>query len=143
MPQFNAYPAKTNFVSADLFLLFDSLTSSVKTITGGNLVLSVKNLISDNVAVITTASNLTLNTANQYVISNSPGSITITLPDSTSLAPAYVGKKYYISNKGAGALTIQRSGADKINGSNSFSMTQNKAYLFISDGGGTWAVFST
>lgn len=138
MPQFNLYPPVTDFANADIFLVYRTSTGSVKRITGQNLVASIKSLMSKNLTITVISSATTLS-SQEFVVFNSGSTFTATLPD-TEDNP---GKPFYLTNKGAGTVTIVPAGTDTIAGETSFEIEQYKSYVFIPDGIGMWHVFST
>ncbi len=136
MPQFNTYPPASVFALTSLFLFWDEDSGTVVSITGEDLVASVKTLMDPNETVNIVSANVTLTDAYQFVVANSGSGFTITLPS----AAANPGKKYYISNKGAGTITIGKTGSDTIKGATSITMVQYKSYLIMSDGVDMWHV---
>ena len=137
MPQFNAYPLVTDFANADIFLVWRTSTGSVKTITGANLIASIKSLMPKNFAVTALNSATTLGASNEFVICNSGSPFTVTLPVNADFA----GKPYYISNKGAGTINVAPDGTDTIAGASSLSIPQYSSFLLVSDGLGMWSKF--
>jgi hypothetical protein len=139
MPQYND-PALglTSAVAAnDLFLFWVDAVSGNKGILGSDLAAALKALMTfvDDPVIVTT--NTTLTGAYSFVIANSGAGITITLPS----ANAFPGQRFRIANKGAGNLTVARSGSDTISGNTSVTLAQYKAYEFESDGAGVWYQF--
>jgi len=137
MPQFSTYPAQTSFASTDLFLFWYSATGSVSTITGANLVASIKALNTSGLTTSIISANTTLDLTYQFVVANSGSPFTITLPLGTSSA-SYTGRPYYIFNKGAGTITVNITGGDTINGAASITLAQYAGGIFRYDGSSMW-----
>lgn len=138
MPQYNSYPLNTSFLAADIFLFYDTANTACKTITGTNLVASVKTLIDRSLVTNVVSGNTTLDLTYQFVVGNSGGGFTITLPLGTSDS-RYTGYAYRIFNKGAGTVTVAKTGADTINGAASFTLAQYAGATLTYDGLGMWS----
>ena len=138
MPQFNQPTLATSVAEDDILLFWLDSAGALRTIKFSDFVNSVSGIISKNDAVANVSSNTTLDDTYEFVVANSGGTFTITLPDST----AYEGKRFKIANKGAGVVTIQRTGSDVIaTGSasaSSVTAAQWTTYEFESDGDGVW-----
>lgn len=138
MPQYNSPTLITSLLAADIVLVWSTSNAANRTITFSNLVASVNALLpkTDIVTIIT--GNTTLSNAYQFVVCNSGGTFTITLPKASDNP----GLKFRIGNKGAGLVTVQRTGGDVIaaSGSSGTSVTisQYNTYDFESDGVDTW-----
>lgn len=138
MPQYNSYPAITTIDAADIVLVWDTSAAANKTITFENLAEAVNDFLPkvDDVSII--SSNTTLDSTYEFVVGNSGGSFNVTLP-SASLNP---GLRFRVANKGAGSITMVRSGSDVIAADGSagtgFTIPQYNSYDFESDGVNTW-----
>lgn len=138
MPQYNTPAPITVLDAADIVLVWDTSAVANRTITFTNLVKSVNALLtkSDTVSII--ASNTTLDNTYQFVVCNSGGAFTITLPDASDNP----GLRFRIANKGAGTVTVQRTGGDVVSSGGasgaSTTVAQYHAYDFESDGVDTW-----
>jgi hypothetical protein len=88
--------------------------------------------------VITLTSTGSITTTNGYILADSTsGAITLTLPAASTK------KRFHIKRKNAGAnnVTIQRAGADTIEGSTTLTLAaQYKSYTIWSDGSATWYI---
>lgn len=134
MPQYNAPALISQLLAADVLLVWQDSTGVNKTITFEDFVTSVEDLFDKRQSVDEVAVNTVLDDTYELVVANSGGGITVTLPD----ALTYLGKTYSIVNKGAGTLTIARSGADTIGGATSVTMAQYKGYDFKATASGLW-----
>lgn len=138
MPQYNAPALVTSLDAADIVLVWDTSAGANRTITFANLVESVNALLSkvDSVSII--ASNTTLDDTYQFVVCNSGGAFTITLPDASDNP----GLSFRIANRGAGTVTVQSTGSDVIAAAGASAatttVTQYHTYDFESDGVSTW-----
>jgi len=138
MPQYNSYPVATTIAAADLILFWNTASSINKIISFQDLAEAVNDFLPkvDDVSII--SSNTTLSNSYEFVVANSGGSFNITLPSAASNP----GLRFRIGNKGAGTVTILRSGSDAIakSGASSTStpITQYQAFDFESDGVNTW-----
>lgn len=134
MPQYNAPALITSLDPADILLAWQTASGANKTITFADFVDSVQAEFS----YLQTVSEVTVNTAidgtYQLVVANSGAGITITLPS----ALAYIGATFSIVNKGAGTLTVARSGSDTIGGATSVTMAQYKGFDFKAVASGLW-----
>lgn len=137
MPQFSSYPPLTSFVATDLFLFWATGTGSVSTITGANLVASIKALNTSGLTTNILSANTTLDLTYQFVVGNSAGAFAILLPLGTSNAD-YTGRAYYFFNKGAGVVTFNVTGPDTINGAASLTFAQFTGGIIRYDGSGSW-----
>lgn len=133
MPQYNAPAISVIVAGNDIVLFWQTASGAVKTITGQNLANSLQQLMTFTDAVTFIASNTLLSTE-QMVVANSGAAFTITLPS----AIANQGRRYTIVNKGAGVLTVSRSGSDTIGGATSLTLAQYHSFIFQSDGQGVW-----
>lgn len=133
MPQYNQPSLITSLVGADIILVWQTASGAVKTITGANLAASLQALMNFTDTVTQVSSNTLLSTE-QMVVANSGSTFTITLPSAT----ANQGRRYTIVNKGAGTVTVARTGSDTIGGVTSLTLAQYHAYTFESDGNGMW-----
>lgn len=133
MPQYDQPALITELDAADIILIWQTAAGAVKTITGQDLADSLQGLMefNDTVTFITSA---TLLSDEQMVVANSGAPFTITLPT----AMDYEGKRYTIVNKGAGTLTVARTGTDTIGGATSLTLAQYHGFTFESDGQGVW-----
>lgn len=142
MPQYISptLGAATSVVTGDALLFWQSAGAPAgnKLITMGKLATSLKSLMDFTETVTILTANTTLDATHQFVVGNSGGAFNITLPEAVS----FPGQRYRIANKGAGTVTVLRSGADAIaNGgsaSTSVAIAQYEAYEFISDGVTAW-----
>lgn len=138
MPQYNGYDLITELLAADLVLVWQDSSGSNRTITFEDLVTSVNNLLPKVDVVTIIASNTTLDATYQFVVCNSGGTFTITLPDASDNP----GLRFRIGNKGAGTVTVQRTGSDVVAAGGaagaSTTITQYNTYDFESDGVNTW-----
>jgi len=138
MPKFDEYPTTSQLLAADTVLTFKDAAGAVKQISGTNLAASLKLLIDRALDVRVVSSATTLDEDDQFVIGNSASTFTITLPESTDNP----GLPVFISNKGAGTVTVAATGSDTIFGESSIPLPQYSAYIFIPDGLGMWHGFS-
>lgn len=135
MPQFNAYPAISSLLAADLILAYQYSSGSVKTITAEDLALSLHSLVPAFSTINTYAVNTTLGDDDAVAVANSGGTLTFTLPDAT----VNEGQEITIYNRGAGTLTVQRAGSDTIGGDTSIELAQYQGLRLVSVGTGLWA----
>lgn len=133
MPQYDSPSLVTQFLSGDILLFWKTASGGVRTIIGSDLAVALQALMSFNDTVSFVSGNITL-TTQTMVVANSAAPFTITLPASASNA----GKRYTIVNKGAGVITVARSGADTIGGATSLTLAQYHGYDFKADGVDTW-----
>jgi hypothetical protein len=133
MPQYNAPDLITQLIAGDLVLVWQTSSGANRTITGADLADSIKDLIDFNDTVSVVAAS-TLLSNEEFVVANSGAGFTISLPSSV----ANPGKVYTISNKGAAAVTIARTGTDFIGGTTSVALAQYHSNDFRSDGEGVW-----
>ncbi len=134
MPQYNGPALITQLLAADVLLVWQDSSSANKTITFADFVTSVEALFDKRQSASEVSVNTVLDDTYELVVVNSGGGITVTLPD----ALTYLGKTYSIVNKGAGTLTVARSGADTIGGATSVTMAQYKGYDFKAVASGLW-----
>ncbi len=120
-------------LGGDIVLVWQTSSGTVKTITAQDLADSLQALMEFNDTVTFITSNRLLSDE-QMVVANSASPFTLTLPT----ASAHEGQKYTITNKGAGTLTVARTGSDTIGGATSLTLAQYHAYTFQSDGVGVW-----
>lgn len=109
-------------VSSTEFQYLDGVTSAIQTQITARVIAT---------HTVSAAGTLTLSTAGFYVFSGT--TTTWTLPDMA----ASTGLVYHIKNRGSGAITLNRAGADNIyNTSSVTSLTINagEGYLVSSDG---------
>ncbi len=138
MPQYNGPTLVSEALAADIVLFWKTSVAGNRTILFSDLVTSVEALLSkvDSVSVI--SANTTLDDTYQFVVCNSAGTFTITLP----LASDNPGLRFRIGNKGAGTVTVQRTAADVIAAGGvagaSTTITQYNTYDFESDGVTVW-----
>ena len=138
MPQYNSYPVATTIAAADLILFWNTASSINKIISFQDLAEAVNDFLPkvDDVSII--SSNTTLDSTFEFVVGNSGGSFTITLPSAVSNP----GLRFRVANKGAGDITMARTGGDVIAGAGSVGATstisQYEAFDFESDGVNTW-----
>lgn len=140
MPQFNAYPTSTELLADDTILMWSDADGAVQQISGENLATALQLLWNPNLTVNILSSNTVLTSDYQFVQCNSGSTFTLTIPDSDSEVEL-LGKPFYISNKGAGTVTLQRSGSDTIGGATSLAIAQGESVIIISDGAGYWSTF--
>lgn len=133
MPQYNTPAAIASLLGPDIVLIWQTSSGAVKTITGQNLANSLQALMAFNDTVTFITSNTLLSTQ-QMVVANSGSTFTLTLPTASSNQ----GRRYTIVNKGAGVVTVARTGSDTIGGATSLTLAQYHAYTFESDGVGVW-----
>lgn len=93
--------------------------------------------------VISTAGNTTLTIDSQVVVVNAgAAAVMITLPPSSALPGQIIEVKKV--DGGANAVTVAKSGTDKIDGADSFVITAQYKYVRLrSDGGGNWYIFGS
>lgn len=72
-----------------------------------------------------------------YVVANKATAIAFALPSAASL----VGRVYNIKSIGVGTLTINRAGADTIDGITSAVLTTNQAITLVATTSSTWNIF--
>ncbi len=137
MPQFNSYPAITELLAADLILAYKATDGAVKTITAENFAASVKALTDKSLPVSNVNASRSLTVDDEFVVGNSASTFTLTLP----VAADYAGLPIYVSNKGAGVITVDTVSPDTIIGQPSIGITQYEGLLFVSDGNQMWMVF--
>lgn len=93
-------------------------------------------------SIVEKTASYTLVTSDDIVIFNSPTDVVATLP--SAAAVALLGKKLTIKNEGAGAISVERSGADTIEGDTSFVIagggSPGGSYDFAPHGGTKWSV---
>jgi len=123
----------TELLGEDIVLVWQDASGANKTITGQDLATSLQALMNPDETVTFITSN-TLLSDEQIVVANSGAPFTITLPT----AMDHEGQRYTIVNKGAGTLTVARTGSDTIGGATSLTLAQYHGYSFISDGQGVW-----
>jgi hypothetical protein len=138
MPQYNGPALITELLAADIILVWQDSSAANKTIEFSDLVTSVQALLSKEDTVNILSSNTTLDDSYQFVVCNSGGTFTIVLPDASDNP----GLKFGISNKGAGTVTVQRTGGDVIAAGGAVgattTVTQYNSYTFQSDGVDSW-----
>lgn len=143
MPQYNSptLGTATVVVAGDYLLFWKTALAGNQQITMQNLATSLQGLMtfSDTVSILT--SNTTLDGTYQMVVGNSGAGFNLTLPAAVS----YPGKRYRIVNKGAGAVTLLRTGGDTIAAGaggavTSLAIAQYYGYEVISDGVSMWYV---
>jgi len=134
MPQYNQPAAITTLSAADVVLIWQNAAAANKTITALNLATALLGMpgVAENTVTFYTSNQLL--DQEDVVIANAGSPFTITVPAAVS----YSGKVYRICNKGAGTITIQRSGADTIGGSISITLAQHAAVTLVSDGVSEW-----
>ena len=120
-------------VAADYSLWIQDSDSVGFTATMQQLADLFASLASLNLSVSVLSINTVLSTQ-QYVVGNSAGAISFTLPASS----LNTGRGFRIFNKGAGALTILPNGSDTIAGSASLVLAQYEGATLQSDGLGMW-----
>ncbi len=133
MPQYDQPALITSLIGGDIILVWQTSSGAAKTITGQDLADSLQLMMQFNDTVSFISSN-TLLSNEQMVVANSGAAFTITLPTAIN----FEGKSYTIVNKGAGVLTVARSGTDTIGGVTSLTLAQYHGYTFTSDGQGVW-----
>lgn len=133
MPQYNFPALITSLLGPDIVLIWQTSSGANKTVTAQNLATSLEALMSFNDTVTFVTSNLMLSTQ-QMVVANSGSTFTISLP----AAIDNPGRRFTIVNKGAGVVTIARTGTDTIGGATSLTLAQYHGYTFESDGQGVW-----
>jgi len=138
MPQYNAYTVATSIAAADIILFWVTADGLNKTIDFQTLAEAVNDFLPkvDDVSII--ASNTTLDSDYEFVVCNSGGAFNVTLP----VASANPGLRFRIANKGAGDITVIRSGSDVIAAAGAAGTTstieQYEAFDFESDGVDSW-----
>lgn len=137
MPQYNSYALITELLAADIVLVYKDSTGSNKTITAQNFANSVRDLMDKKLTVTVVSGSVTLDGDDEFIVANSGAVFTITLPDSAD----FPGKPFYISNKGAGTVTVAATGTDTIAGDASIELAQYKSGIFIPDGLGMYHWF--
>ena len=110
--------------------------NTVKTTTMRQLAVLMAALGSQNVTVTTTAISSVLSDEQMLVVT-AAGATNQELPASSLNA----GKTYYITNKGAGTVTVLPNGSDTIGGAASISLAQYATATLRSDGLGMWHRF--
>lgn len=139
MPAYNSpsYGTATALAVADVILFWSAALTGNQVISAQDMATSLQGMMdfADSPQFVT--NNTTLDSTYDLVIANSGSAINITLPAAVSNA----GRRYRIANKGAGALSVLRSGGDTIGGGTSASLAQYDAFEFISDGVDTWFQF--
>lgn len=123
----------TQLIAGDIILVWQTSSGAVKTITGQDLADSLQALMEFNDTVALVTSNLMLSNQ-KMVVANSGSTFTITLP----AAIDNEGRRYTIVNKGAGTVTIARTGTDTIGATTSVALEQWQTSIFESDGQGVW-----
>jgi len=136
MPQLGTYPVITTLAANDQIPIQQEASGALKLIEAEDLATEVKALAPVEREVTTLSSNTTLSTQD-VVVGNSGGGITLTLPD----AATNEGKRYYISNRGAGAVTVEADSGDTINGDASVVLAQYEGCVVISVGNGLWQTY--
>jgi hypothetical protein len=138
MSQYNLYAFITQLLAADSILVWQDSSGLNKNILFSDLVDSVNAIIPKTDLVSIISSNATLDDTYQFVVCNSGGTFTVILP----LASANPGVRFRIGNKGAGTVTVQRTGGDTIAAGGAAAatttITQYNTYDFESDGVDTW-----
>jgi hypothetical protein len=134
MPQYNDPPSITSLNPNDIILVWQTSSSSNKTITYANLLAEIKSDSGNTLNTVYVTADETLDGDEQFVVSNSGSAIVLTLP----LSGSNSGKPIQFARLGAGALTIQRSGSDTISGDNSFSLDPYQTVTLTADGISTW-----
>ncbi len=137
MPQFNDYPEIDDLLAADLILVYKSDVGAVKTIAVDNLAAALRSITRKNLGITNINSATTLDSTNELVIGNSGAGFTVTLPLSASNA----GLPLYLSNIGAGDMTVNTVGGDTIRGLTEVTLSQYESFLFVADGDAMWLVF--
>lgn len=133
MPQYNMPALITQLIGGDIILVWQTSSGAVKTIVAQDLATSLEAMMNLNDSVTFITSN-TLLSNQQMVVANSGAPFTISLPAAVS----FQGKSYKIFNKGAGLLTVQRTGTDTIAGVTSLTIPQYSGILVEADGQNTW-----
>lgn len=137
MPQFNSYPAITELLAADLILVYKDDVGAVKTINAEDLAAAIKALTSRAFIKNIVNSATSLDDTYQFVIANSGSGFNITLPP----ADENDGISWWITNKGAGTITLLTTGSDTLEGQASITLTQYESVIVISDGIDMYHIF--
>lgn len=137
MPQYSLYPAITELLEADLILVYKASVGAVKTITAENFAASIKALTDRSLEITNLSANATLTAEDDFVVCNSGGGFTVTLP----LSADNPGLPFKITNKGAGSITIDTLGSDTIGGDASITLAQYESVTVIADGDAMWMPF--
>lgn len=136
MPQLGTYTVITSLAADDQLLVQQNSSGAARLISAEDAGESLKALTPVEKGVTTLSSNTTLSDED-VVVGNSGGGITLTLPD----AATSEGKRYYISNRGAGSVTIEADVGDTINGDASVVLAQYEGCVVISVGNGLWQTY--
>ncbi len=137
MPQFSTYPTTSQLLAADTILTYKDAAGAIKQITGENLAAAIKLLMSRALDITILTSATTLDENSEFIICNSGSTFIVTLPESTD-SP---GVPIYLSNKGAGTVSIVPTGSDTIAGESGISVIQYASVILIPDGLGMYHVF--
>jgi hypothetical protein len=134
MPQYNAYPSITSLNPADIILVWQDSSSSVKTISYEDLLAEIKLDNSNTLNTTLINTDTTLTGSEQFIVVNSGADVVVTLP----LSGSNIGKPLKIARLGSGAVTVERAGSDLIGSATSISLDQYDIATLTADGTTTW-----
>jgi hypothetical protein len=129
-------PTITTVAPLDIILIGQQSSGLVKRITLQDLVTSIVAQTKNQLVVTYLNTDTVLDSSMGYVVVNSAGPVTLTLP----LANINSGVQLPIENKGSGVVTIQASGADSISGASTITLAQYDKRVPLSDGINLWSV---
>lgn len=133
-----------NMVQEELLGVIESSGQVAAAGTLNQVTKAIKRFAGANLKTVTAgASALTVDDAGTVLVDATGGNVTLTLPAASVVAGLGIGFSFYRTDSTGNVVTVNRAGADTIDGTNSFTIPGQFAYRTIKgNGNSAWATTS-